>query len=133
VLDSAVHDVSRLLRTGQAQAAKYTLADFKKDVCDRLYGLYADCDALHVELEPLKRLALADIKAPIDPHRHQPECDRWTRPEVFTPGGSKEITVVQVYYKWPIILNLGGLNLADRPGGNRLMGAVAVFTNEPFS
>ncbi|MHA6689894.1 TadE/TadG family type IV pilus assembly protein [Devosia sp. A449] len=133
VLDSAVHDVSRLLRTGQAQNAKYTLTDFRKGVCDRLFGLYSDCDGLHIEVQTLSSFAAADIKPPIDPNCDKPECDKWTRDEVYAPGMGKEITVVQVYYKWPVILNLAGMNLADRPGGKRLMGAVAVFSNEPFS
>jgi len=41
--------------------------------------------------------------------------------------------MVQVYYKWPVILNFSGLNLATSPDGTHLMGAVRVFANEPFT
>ncbi len=133
VLNSAVYDESRLVRTGQAQSANYTLENFKDGVCDRLFGLYPHCEALYVEVRPLDGFADVEIKAPIDRNCDKPECDQWTRPEIFDPGESKDVVVVQVYYKWPVILNLGGLNLADRPGGIRLMGAVAVFKNEPFT
>lgn len=133
VLDSAVHDASRLLRTGQAQTANYTISEFRKNVCDRLFGLYADCNGLHIEVQTLGSFASVDIKPPIDPDCDKPECDKWTRDEVYAPGMGKAITVVQVYYKWPVVLNLGGMNLANLPGSKRLMGAVAVFSNEPFS
>jgi hypothetical protein len=41
--------------------------------------------------------------------------------------------MVQVYYKWPVILNFGGFDLATSADGTRLMGAVRVFENEPFT
>jgi hypothetical protein len=41
--------------------------------------------------------------------------------------------MVQVYYKWPVILNFGGFDLATNSDGTHLMGAVRVFENEPFT
>ena len=38
ILDSAVQDASRLVRTGQAQANNYTLASFNTAVCNELFG-----------------------------------------------------------------------------------------------
>jgi hypothetical protein len=40
--------------------------------------------------------------------------------------------VVQAYYKWPVILNLGGFNMANLGSGERVLGAATVFRNEPF-
>src|SRR5690606_35281637 len=42
ILDSAVQDASRLVRTGQAQTAEWDEADFRDALCDGLYGLF-DC------------------------------------------------------------------------------------------
>src|SRR5690606_37518552 len=132
ILDSAVQDVSRLLRTGQAQNANVSASQFKGLICDRLYGLFTDCNKLHLEVQTLDDFTNANITSPIDRSCTDTDCD-WTRQETYAPGQGSRITVVQVYYKWPIILNFGGISLANLPDGSRLMGAVAVFRNEPFS
>jgi hypothetical protein len=51
----------------------------------------------------------------------------------FQPGTGSSIVMVQVYYKWPTILNFAGLDLASYSDGTRLLGAVRVFENEPFT
>jgi len=46
-LEAAVSDSARLILTGQAQTASYSQADFKTQVCNRLYGMF-DCTKLTV-------------------------------------------------------------------------------------
>jgi Flp pilus assembly pilin Flp len=139
VLDSAVQDVSRLIRTGQAQQANVSPEAFKGLVCDRLFGLFPDCNGpngLHVEVQPLSTFGEIDFTPPVKwvcAEDEEPEtCNAWTRAEGFTTGGGSEIVSVQVYYKWSLIMPLG-LGLGNLPSGERLMGAASVFRNEPFS
>lgn len=132
LLDSAVQDVSRLIRTGQARSTMFSADDFRKNVCERLFGLFGDCKGLYVEVRSVTNFADIDVKAPINPNCTL-NCDAWAEPDAFTPGQGSSIMVVEAYYKWPIIINLGGLNLSNLPGGKRLMGAAAVFRNEPFT
>lgn len=134
VLDSAVHDVSRLIRTGQTQAGSTTIEDFRTQVCDRLYGLFPDCnDELFVEVQVLNTFNATSIVPPVDWNCDPDDCEDWTRDEAFVPGQGSSIVLVQVYYKWPVILRLGDLTLANLPSGKRLLGAAGVFRNEPFS
>ncbi|HEV7346392.1 MAG TPA: TadE/TadG family type IV pilus assembly protein [Devosia sp.] len=144
VLDSAVQDVSRLVRTGQAQNAGMTPERFKERVCERLFGLFSDCNELHVEMNVIDTFGEVDMTPPVKWICDEPEageteaeaaatCAEWTRPESFTPGTGGSIVTVQVYYRWPVILPLGGLGLGNLPDGNRLMGAATVFRNEPFT
>lgn len=144
VLDSAVQDVSRLLRTGQAQQAAVTPARYKELVCERLFGLFPDCDGLHVEVKVIDEFGDIDMTPPVNwvcgapkagqtEAEAQAECALWTRPESFTPGTGGEIVSVQVYYKRSTIVPFGGLGLGNLPDGRRLMGAATVFRNEPFS
>ncbi|WDR02244.1 hypothetical protein PSQ19_16640 [Devosia algicola] len=57
----------------------------------------------------------------------------WTTPDSYVPGAGSSTIMVQVYYKWPIILDFGGgLSLADLPDRTRLLATVRVFRNEPF-
>lgn len=133
ILDSAVHDVGRLIRTGQSQAAGTNIDTFRNQVCDRLHGLFADCtNKLYVEVQLLDSFTATSITPPVDWTCETEECE-WTREEVYAPGQGSSIVLVQAYYQWPVILNLGGLSLANLPGGKRLLGAATVFRNEPFS
>lgn len=144
VLEGAVQDVSRLVRTGQAQQSAMTSSRFKELVCSRVYGLFPDCSQLHVELGVIDAFSDIDMSPPVNwtcgaPEAGQTEaeaeaaCSAWTRAETFDMGGGSEIVTVQVYYKWPVIVPFGGLGLGNLPDGRRLMGAATVFRNEPFS
>lgn len=128
ILDSAVQDASRLILTGQAQNASYTLDDFRNAVCDHLYGLFT-CDNLQIRVNTVTNFANATTTTPIDPTNPT----QWTLVQAFQPGTGSSIVMVQVYYKWPVILNFGGLDLASYSDGTRLLGAVRVFENEPFT
>ena len=144
VLESAVQDTSRLIRTGQAQSAAVTASQFKTMICDRVFGLIRDCDSLHIEVDVVDAFANVDVSAPVNwtcaapaPGQTEDEasaaCAEWTRPESYTPGNGSSIIMVQVYYKWPVIVPFGGLGLANLPDGQRVMGSATVFRNEPFT
>lgn len=146
VLESAVQDASRQIRTGEAQTAGVTPAAFKTLICNRVFGLIADCNSanLHVEVDVINAFADIEVAAPVNwtcdarkpgetEEQAAARCAAWTRPESYTPGSGSNIIMVQVYYKWPIVVPFGGLGLANLPDGRRVMGAATVFRNEPFT
>lgn len=136
ILDSAVQDASRQIRTGQAQGAEWDVDDFREEVCDGLYGMF-DCsaDKLKVKVSVVSSFSNATLTPPIDPDcsvtSDEDECD-WTIAQTFSGGLGSEVVLVQAYYKWPTIVNLPGFNLETQAGGTRLLSAVRVFVNEPF-
>lgn len=133
LLDSGVQDTSRLIRTGQAKTANYTLETFRTTLCDRLLGLF-DCNKLHIEVQELGSFNAASITAPIDFNCTDTASCVWKsdRPEVYAPGAGSSIIVVQVYYKWPVILNFASMSFANLATNERVLGSAAVFSNEPF-
>lgn len=134
VLDSAVQDVGRFIRTGQAQSANIGIDRFRSEVCERLYNLFADCSNLHVEVRAITDFASINITPPVDWNCTDDDCG-WTRTEAYPVGyaaGPSSIMVVQVYYKWPTLLNFAGMSLSNLPDGKRLLGTATVFRNEPF-
>lgn len=131
VLDAAVHDASRLILTGQAQAAEFDLEDFRQTICDHTFGLFGDCSAVHVQVTPVTGFAAASAATPLDTNCTE-SCD-WTVPQVFTPGTGSSVVMVQVFYKWPTFLNYADFSFADLGDNTRLLGAVRIFRNEPFS
>jgi Flp pilus assembly protein TadG len=134
ILDSAVQDASRHIRTGQAGAV--TATAFRAEICNGLYGIF-DCSQLKIRVEEIANFASASVSSPIsnDPDCDDPdtpEYDCWTVTEAYDNGASSTIVLVQVFYRWPTIVNLHGVNLGTLAGGGRLLSAVRVFKNEPF-
>ncbi|MDR3472849.1 MAG: pilus assembly protein [Devosia sp.] len=129
VLDAAVQDSSRLIRTGQAQTNSYTIDTFRTAICSELFNLF-NCSNLQIKVSVVSNFASATTPAsPLDPV----DPSKWTLVPAFDPGTGSQVIMVQVYYKWPVMLRIGGLNLATSSDGTRLMSAVRVFANEPFS
>ncbi|WP_404400052.1 TadE/TadG family type IV pilus assembly protein [Pelagibacterium halotolerans] len=123
-LDSAIHESSRRVRTGEAVSMD---ADtFRTEVCDRLYGMF-DCDAIHLTVTPIDDFADYSASNPMDP-----ESGEMNGAEVFDTGDGGSVMKVEAYYKWPTILNIPGLMVGLTPDGKRLLSATRVFRNEPF-
>ena len=130
ILDSAVYDASRTVRTGQAQSASMTETQFRTAICNGLYGMF-DCSQLRIRVSVITDFASATVANPVDTTNCTPTC-QWQLVQAYNPGVGSDIVMVQAYYKWPVILNFAGFNLMDQPDGTRLLGAVRVFRNEPF-
>ncbi len=135
MLDSSVNTASRLIRTGQA--GSFSAAKFQETVCDNLYGLFRDCDQLRINVDNVTDFKSTIISSPI-----ATPCVKncaWVLPAKYNPGQGGSIIMVRVYYKWPVMISWpdsllpGGFTLADQPDGSRLLGAVRIFRNEPFT
>jgi Flp pilus assembly protein TadG len=130
ILESAVADTSRMVRTGMSKATISNAETFRSAVCSRLYGIFPDCSGLHVEVQTIADFASASVSPPIDSNCTS-NCG-WTRSDAFSSGSGSSTMLVQVYYKWPIVLNFGGMTLATLPENKRLLSASTVFRNEPY-
>lgn len=130
VLESAVQDASREVRTGQMHQGNGSVESFRTSVCDRLYGLFADCDGLHVRVVSDDRFDNLQVEVPVNMDCQNP-CS-WTADQVFIPGGGEKVVLVQVFYQYPVVIPLGPVGMANLGDGSRLMGSSTVFKNEPF-
>jgi hypothetical protein len=136
VLDSAVQDATRLIRTGQAQSGGYTATTFRGAICSGLYRLF-DCSKLKIKVSVLSTFSSTassvstPIKTSCNPSTDPNQC--WNVVESYNPGAGSSIILVEAYYKWDVMINFGGFNLQNQPDGSRLLAAVRVFRNEPFS
>lgn len=126
-LEAAVSDASRLIMTGQAQAAGYSQADFKTQVCNRIYGLFDCTGGVYVDVKQYSSFGSVNNTAPVTNGTFD------TTKMSYTPGGPGCIEVVTLYYQWPIYVSLLGNNLSNLNGSKRLLVATAVFRNEPFA
>lgn len=131
VLESAVNDAGRAIRTGQVQTPGFDVDDFRADVCARLYSLFPDCAGLFVAVNTVTNFQSATVTVPIDPDDCTGSCV-WSEPESWDPGQGKSVILVKAYYRYPVVLQMGFLGMANLPDGTRLLGAATVFQNEPF-
>lgn len=139
ILDSAVQDTARLIRTGQLQTADLAnnnLAGVRTKICNSLYNMF-DCSKLKIRITVVADFDSATVTYPI---QRGAECTtvngivtcNWKIVENYSDSTGSQIVMMQAYYKWPTLLRLPGFNLQDQVDGTRLLGAVRVFRNEPF-
>ena len=127
VLDTAVADTARLVRTGQAQTTGFSQADFTQTVCERAV-LFLDCtNTMKVDVRVYTDFNDADFDDPIDGDGDFDESGF-----DFDMGGRNDIVVVRVYYPWPIITDYLGAFLSNVNGNKRLLVATSAFRTEPF-
>jgi len=133
ILDSAVNDSARLIRTGQAQSAGYEIADYRRAICSGLYRLF-DCNAVKIKVTVIDRFSDYEPGSPVATGEDcTPEACEWTLEEGFAPGVGNQVVIVEAYYRWPTLLRLPGFNMQNLPDGTRLLGAARLFQNEPFT
>lgn len=124
-LETAAAESSRLIMTGQAQTAGYSQADFKTQVCNRIYGLF-DCAGIYVDVKQYSDFSSVNNTAPVSNGTF--DSSKMT----YVPGGPGCIEAITLYYQWPIYVSLLGTGLSNLNGSKRLLAATAVFRNEPY-
>lgn len=135
ILDSAVQDSGRLIRTGRAQAAAFTAADYRAAICPRLFGMLNcnDPDRLRIRVSVIPDFAAANPPAPMT-CLPDGTCT-WNVVDTFVPGTNSSVVMVEAYYRWPTIVNFKvnevSFGLATMADGTRMLAAVRVFQNEP--
>ena len=129
-VENAVEQASRLLRTGQAQVAGYTAAQFKAKLCEFVPG-HIDCNG-KIKVNVLSYPDTTNITA-----ASLPKCltagGALSNAVQFSPGGASEVVLVWVCYEWDLARVIPFLNLGDMPNGSRLIQATTVFRSEPYN
>ena len=126
VLETAAADSARLVMTGQAQKGGLSQAQFKDEVCKRVFGLFDCTGGIKVDVRTYSSFNAADLAKPIDGNGNVSFTPS------YQPGSPGDIVVVWLLYEWPVYVSLLGLNLSDMSGNKRLIMATAAFRNEPY-
>jgi Flp pilus assembly protein TadG len=128
VLDNAVFETSRLIRTGQVQNGGMSKADFKQEVCDRV-EIFIDCNSanFYLDVKSYNDFSEISFSKPVD------DDEEFTDAGDYEFGTESAIVVVRCYYQWPTNTVFGSLSLKNLANGKRLIGSWAAFRNEPFT
>ncbi|GGE09148.1 pilus assembly protein TadG [Aureimonas endophytica] len=125
-LDASVNIVGRQIRTGQAQSGGLTYDTVKAKICAGLLDML-DCSGnLYLNVRTISGLDAVDSYNPVT------SAGTLDTNKTFIAGGAQDYVIVQAFLplpKFATFLNIGGNKLAD---GRTLLGATALFRNEPF-
>jgi len=125
-LENGVAAAGRQIRTGQAQAANLTQAQFRTLICDQISMLLA-CDArLGIDVRKFTSFANVNLPTALDGNGNL------TGPFQFNMGVAGDIIVVRAFYAWPVLTPDFGTTLVNMSGNSRLLQAAMAFKNEPF-
>jgi Flp pilus assembly protein TadG len=131
VVDHAVESASRMIRTGEAQNAGLTMADFKTAVCDAGTSMI-DCDNVRVHIDSGATWA-AITPTPCLNNSQQLSSEVGSTETVESEsGGRDEAVVITVCYEWQLASALPFLMLGNMSGDSALIQSVAAFRSEPF-
>ena len=126
LVDNAVVEASRLIRTGQAQTGNLSASGFKTAVCDALPGFMCDEARIVVDINSIDDFA--DASSLDDLYDDEGNLRDDTAYDI---GGSSEIVVVNVIYRWPMATALLSFDKTD-DGYERHLTSTMVFRNEPY-
>ena len=129
-LENAVKDASRRIRTGQAQVASLTAAQFKDLVCDQTV-LISDCKTTSDLVIDVRSYDDFDTIT-IDPSELYDEEGNFIGGESHSMGSGLKVVVVRAYYKMKLLAQIPAVGLANAGPHHRMLNAIAVFRNEPF-
>jgi Flp pilus assembly protein TadG len=129
VMDNAVFETARLIRTGQVQGTMST-EEFQTEVCNRM-SVFVDCDGGDFYLEVKAFGGFEELKNSMNASPTDEE-EEFKDPGAFDFGEPSEVVLVRAYYQWPTNAIFGSLSLKNMANGKRLIGSFAAFRNEPF-
>lgn len=125
VLENAVLETARDIRTGRAQSSGMSQAAFRTAVCDRIVVL-GTCDNVEIDVRVFEDFDNVDQSSPIEDGAIN------TDDFGFDPGDAGDIVLVRVFYRWQLLTPGFTGALANMSGNQHLITAATVFRNEPF-
>ncbi len=121
VLENAVVDAGREIRTGQVQTSSdNSAAAFRTKVCARMSWLQGGCtERLRVDVRTVSTFtSTSNLTTPNTP------C--------WDPGGPSSLVLVRAYYDWPLITPLLA-SVMQTANGKKTLGFTTAFANEPYN
>jgi Flp pilus assembly protein TadG len=143
VLQNAVNDTARLVRTGQTacfslNGGKCTAMNadqFRAKVCNEVSTLLSNCSAdangnsdlqFDVKAYPSGFTGVSN-SSPLNAGQDLPNMTS------FDVGNACDVVLVRAFYKWPVFTPGLSFLLGNMAGGKHLLATAAAFRNEPYT
>lgn len=127
-LDHAATEVSRQIRTGQAQTGGTSYTQMKTMLCNEMDNLgNLDCNSnLFLDVDTFASFVAVSNTSPLSGGNLNQSGFG------YNPGVSSSIVVVRAYYKWHVLTPIFQEVFANMNGGDRLLVSTLMFRNEPY-
>ena len=126
-LEGATTEVARKIRTGEAQTAQMTAAQFKTQVCTNMGWLQSECSSkLYVDARTFGTFAGDTSPQPVSGGRFDPTQLQ------FSVGGPGSIVLVTTFYQWTLLTPALQTAFSNMTGGIDVISARTAFRNEPY-
>lgn len=127
IMETAVQQTSRLVRTGQAQEETITADQFRSNLCANMTVFEGDCLARSiVDVRVIPQFQNPDLPDPVV----NGEMD--ASQMEFQPGNAGDLVLVRVWYEQPVFTPMLSKALTRLDSGGALISVTAAFRNEPF-
>ena len=127
LIDNAVLESARVVRTGQAQKASFSADDFKDEICSNLPDFLCNKDKFIIDVTTYTNFSgLSSMDPLFDEDGDLKDSFN------FNIGCANSIVVARVVYRWPMFTALLQFDSGDTGSAERLLYSTAVFRNEPF-
>jgi len=133
VLTNGVHEVSRLVRTGQVQNSGMTQSAFRQALCNEVSFLLS-CDAtkLLIDVRSFSSFGSSSFPSPLDQDGAvKSGFDSFSTGSSSAAGGAS-IVLVRAMYTWPLYTPGLSSYFSNMQAKQRLLSASVAFRNEPF-
>ncbi len=126
IIDNAVLESARMIRTGEANQSSFSAADFKSNICNNMPSVLCDLDKFVVDVTTASSFTgLASIDSLFDSEGDLKSSFNYSN------GSANEIVIVRVIYRWPMFSSILQTDAGDS-SGERLLSSTAIFRNEPW-
>jgi Flp pilus assembly pilin Flp len=126
VLDNAVDNSVRIIRTGEASSKSFDAEKFRAVLCGETVGMLK-CDKIRIIIKTIPNFKSASaVEEIVD------EDGNWEIAESYTNGVGGEIIIAKAYYKWDPVVSFDFVNIGAIGDGSHLLASVRVWRNEPF-
>jgi Flp pilus assembly protein TadG len=126
VLDNALMQTARLIRTGQAQTQWLSEAQFRNLVCAEI-NFVMDCgDRLKIDVRTFANFGGVTPNSPLN------SDGDFSGDFNFNMGAGGDIVLVRIFYSWPVVTPMFSDSVSNMSDGSFLLSASAAFRNEPF-
>jgi Flp pilus assembly protein TadG len=127
VLQNAVNDAARQIRTGQVAQNGTTQTQFRAMICKSIDPLLACDDNLQIDVQAYTDFNSLNITNPILANGElDPTLKNWV------PGAVCSVVLVRAFYTWKVATPLLTPFLTNMADSKHLLSAAAAFRNEPF-
>lgn len=127
VLENAVIETGRMIRTGQAEARGYTADGFKSDLCGRMNIFSGDC-ASRVTID------VREIPQFTNPNPPDPLAGgSFSSGDLgYDDGNPGSLILVRAWYRHRLFTPFLAQGLSRLGDGNAMLTAATAFRNEPY-